>query len=150
MSLVLGILCVILGVATTVLSVIVYRMVKTGREKEVETVRLLKNLGEGFNRVQEVRRSHEDYEKFSDTVQALVLLIPTVLSVSREIENFGQFYEDTIEDVDSVIKMLNELTKRQTISDDPDVQNFYRIMAITHDTLLGYRNAGRERKEKED
>jgi len=55
---------------------------------------------------------------------------------------FELFYLDTIDDVSSVIQMLDKLLERQFLSDDSDVQNLYRIIAITHDILIGYVNAG--------
>lgn len=58
------------------------------------------------------------------------------------IKNYNEFYSDTLEDVASVLNMMDDLMKRQVITDDPDVQNFYRIVQVLHDVLIGYTNAG--------
>jgi hypothetical protein len=97
---------------------------------------------------EEAVKKNQDYEKFSEVIAELVLIIPAVLGASKQIQDFDQFFGDTLEDVGSIIDMLDKLMERQTVSSDPDVQNFYRVMAITHDTLLGYRNAGKEKTEK--
>jgi hypothetical protein len=56
--------------------------------------------------------------------------------------NYNDFYFGTLDDVASVLNMIDDLMKRQVITDDPDVQNFYRIVQILHDVLIGYTNAG--------
>lgn len=94
---------------------------------------------------EEMIKSHDD---FTEVISALILLIPFISQVSRKVEGFEQFFEDTLEDVSGVIGMLDNLMKRQTISDDPDVQNFYRVMTITHDVLLGYRDAKIKKERK--
>lgn len=54
---------------------------------------------------------------------------------------YEEFYNSTLEDIGEVVDMLDKLVgKRQMLSDDPDVQNLLRIIAIAHDTLLGYIN----------
>lgn len=86
-------------------------------------------------------------------VCAILLVISTLLffagvRTSRQVQSYEEFYANTLEDVNSVIHMTGRLMQRQLISDDPDVQNFHRVLTITHDTLLRYANAGRE-KERE-
>lgn len=85
-------------------------------------------------------------------------MISTVLffagiRTSRQVQSYEEFYANTLEDINSVIHMTHTLMQRQLISDDPDVQNFHRVLTITHDTLLRYANAGteakKEKKEKE-
>jgi hypothetical protein len=70
------------------------------------------------------------------------------MKAGAQIQAYERFYENTLEDVQGIIEMLDKLMKRQLISDDPDVQNFYRIMAISHDTFLRYRSAGEQNKEE--
>jgi hypothetical protein len=73
------------------------------------------------------------------------------LTVSRQVQAYEEFYNSSLEDIESVINMLDTLmSRRQLVSDDPDVQNIYRVIVILHDILLGYRNAWKseERKKK--
>ena len=63
---------------------------------------------------------------------------------------YEKFYEDTLEDFNSVINMLDTLmTKRQMLSDDDDVQNFMRVVSILHDIVVGYTNARSDGKEED-
>jgi len=78
-----------------------------------------------------------------------IIFIKAGVKASRKIQAFEDFYEGTIEDLDSVIKMVNGLLKRQLLSDDNDVQNFHRVIGITHDILLGYRKAGEDKEKTE-
>ena len=64
------------------------------------------------------------------------------IRVSQQNQNWESFYDNSLEDVESVITMLDTLmNKRQLVSDDPDVQNTYRVVVILHDILAGYINA---------
>lgn len=55
---------------------------------------------------------------------------------------YEDFYSSTVGDIGEVVDKLGEIVgKRQMLSDDPDVQNLLRLIAIAHDTLLGYINA---------
>lgn len=55
---------------------------------------------------------------------------------------YEDFYSSTVGDIGDIVDKLGELVgKRQMLSDDPDVQNLLRLIAIAHDTLLGYINA---------
>jgi len=58
-----------------------------------------------------------------------------------ELREYETFYQNTIADVEGIIAMTDKLMRRPFISDDQDVQNVHRVMAIFHDTLLGYINA---------
>lgn len=63
----------------------------------------------------------------------------------QKIEAWENFFNDTLEDVQSIVEMLDKLMKhRQMIADDPDVQNLYKIMVILKDILIGYTNAKEE------
>lgn len=80
----------------------------------------------------------------------IVFAVRLLIKASRQIQGYEQFYGDTLEDVSSVINMLKELMdRRQILSDDPDVQNVYRVIVITHDILVGYVNANNKKEEKE-
>jgi len=81
-----------------------------------------------------------------------VLLFFAGVRTSRQAQAYEEFYANTLEDVNSVIHMTGRLMQRQLISDDPDVQNFHRVLTITHDTLLRYAHAGRraEREKKKE
>jgi len=94
------------------------------------------------------KRGKDQQDKMMDVVSQLVLLVPAVASASKQLDEFEDFYQNTIEDVDSVLEMLSKLMKRKIISDDPDIQNFYKVMGIAHDTLAGYRNAKGRGKEE--
>lgn len=63
---------------------------------------------------------------------------------------YEEFYNSTVGDIGEIVDSLNALVgKRQMLSDDPDVQNLIRILAIAHDTLLGYMNAKSPREQQE-
>ena len=80
----------------------------------------------------------------------LLFVLRAALRKSREVQIYEQFYEDTLEDVESIVDMLDALmNRRQLISDDPDIQNVYRVVVILHDTLVGYRNATEKERKKE-
>lgn len=78
----------------------------------------------------------------------LVFFVRAGIKASRRLQAYEEFYEDTLEDIGSVVSMLDNLMKRQLISDDPDVQTFARVVGITHDTLLRYRSAGEQAKKE--
>ena len=85
----------------------------------------------------------------------IMVVISTLLffagvRTSRQVQSYEEFYANTLEDINSVLDMTNRLMNRQLISDDPDVQNFHRVLTITHDTLLRYAHAGRETERKEE
>jgi len=88
----------------------------------------------------------------------LVILLAVItqasVRVSRKVQTYENFYEDTIGDLDGVIEMLDALiNNRQMISDDPDVQNVRKAVVIIHDILVGYKNAkniGKAEEEKEE
>ena len=140
MTLFLSIVCGILVMAVVTLSALLWK-------KREEDHKELVDIKEVLLKVQ---RKGADYEKFTETISQLVVIIPVALRASSQIQDFENFFQDSLEDVSSVLEMLEKLMKRQVISDDPDVQNFYRVMAITHDTLLGYRNASKEREEEKE
>lgn len=174
MDLFLGITCIALVLAVVVLSVLLWK--RRGEDKyklealvdlakKANNIETLERINHNVvaapednyqklvtieRKVLEINKSVADYQRFSETVAELVLIIPVALRASLQIKEFEHFFEDSLEDVSSVLEMLDKLMKRQVVSDDPDVQNFYRVMGITHDVLLGYINAGRERKEKEE
>jgi predicted nucleic acid-binding Zn-ribbon protein len=79
----------------------------------------------------------EDWDKFyNDDVTKMAT------DAGDKIRAWEQFYDNAIEDVNSVITMLDELmNKRQLISDDPEIQQVYRVVVILHDILIGYRDA---------
>lgn len=55
---------------------------------------------------------------------------------------YEEFYSLSVGDIGEIVDKLNDLVKkRQLLSDDPDVQNLVRLLAIAHDTLLSYMNA---------
>jgi len=55
---------------------------------------------------------------------------------------YEEFYSLTVGDIGEIVDSLRELVgRRQMLSDDSDVQNLVRLLAIAHDTLLGYINA---------
>jgi len=55
---------------------------------------------------------------------------------------YEEFYSLTVGDIGEIVDTLGSLVKkRQVLSDDADVQNLVRLLAIAHDTLLGYINA---------
>lgn len=63
---------------------------------------------------------------------------------------YEEFYNLTIGDVGETLDALNVLiAKRQLLSDDPDIQNVVKLLAIAHDTLLGYANAKTPAEEKD-
>lgn len=79
----------------------------------------------------------------------LVVMIRASLKVSRQAQAYEEFYNNSLEDVQSVIKMLDDLmNRRQLVSDDPDVQNVFRVVVILHDILVGYRNAWKSEEER--
>jgi hypothetical protein len=63
-------------------------------------------------------------------------------SAGEKLKAWNAFYTDTLEDVSSVIGMLEKLMERETVSDDPDVQNLLRVVAILHDILKNYVSVG--------
>lgn len=72
------------------------------------------------------------------------------IKASRLVQEYETFYNSTLDDVDSAIVMLDTLiTRRQLLSDDPDVQNVYKVIVIIHDILLGYHNATGRNKRKD-
>jgi len=80
----------------------------------------------------------------------LVVLFFSAIRMSRTVQSYEQFYSDTVEDIGSVANMLHDLmTRRQMLSDDPDVQNIQKVVVIAHDIVSGYLNASKkERKER--
>ena len=55
---------------------------------------------------------------------------------------YEDFFNSTVGDIGEIVDTLKAVVgKRQMLSDDPDVQNLIRILAIAHDTLLSYVNA---------
>jgi predicted PurR-regulated permease PerM len=82
----------------------------------------------------------------------LVVMTRASVKISRQVQAYEEFYNNSLEDIQSVVHMLDTLmNRRQMVSDDPDVQNIYRVVVILHDILVGYRNAWKtqEGKEKE-
>lgn len=70
------------------------------------------------------------------------MLFRVALQKSKQVEAYVQFYNSTLDDMEAAIGVFEQLlTKRQLLSDDPDIQNVVRVMQITHDILLGYLNA---------
>ena len=132
MELFLGITCISLVLVIVILSVLLWKALNNGEKFE------------------QISKNVMDYEKFSETIAELVLIIPVALRASNQIQNFENFFEDSLEDMASVLDMLDNLMKRQTISDDSDVQNLYRVMGIAHDILLGYKNNGRNREAQKE
>lgn len=62
---------------------------------------------------------------------------------------YEEFYNSTLEDISEVLDLLDNLmNKRQMLSDDPDVQNIARVLAISHDILLGYINVRNEEEKR--
>lgn len=79
----------------------------------------------------------------------LIILIRASLKVSRQVQMWEKFYESSIEDVDSTLGALNKLvSRRNLLSNDPDVQNMCQIITIIRDILIGYQSANGERKEQ--
>jgi hypothetical protein len=70
---------------------------------------------------------------------------------SRALQQYEEFYNSTLDDIDSATKMLDELVnRRHIISDDPDVQNVYKVIVIIHDILLGYQHAPTGKQKRKD
>lgn len=64
---------------------------------------------------------------------------------------YEEFYSSTVGDVGQIVDTLGSVVKkRQVFSDDPDVQNLVRLLAIAHDTLLGYINAKSPAEQQRD
>jgi len=78
----------------------------------------------------------------------LVGVFRLALRASRQNREYEEFYQNTISDVGNILTMLDRLMGRQFISDDSDVQNVHRVMAIFHDTLVGYNNVGKQNEKK--
>jgi hypothetical protein len=79
----------------------------------------------------------------------VIAIVPAAMKAGRRLQEYEQFYEDTLEDVSSVIEMLEQLMKRELLSDNPDIQNLHKVISITHNILMGYRLAGDRKEEKE-
>jgi hypothetical protein len=76
------------------------------------------------------------------------LFIYLGIKSSQTLQQYELFFDSTMDDLDSSIHMLQDLMKRrQMISDDPDVQNVYKMIVIIHDILLGYQNAGKQKRK---
>ena len=79
----------------------------------------------------------------------LVVMTKASLRISRQVQAYAEFYNNSVEDVKSVVDMLDALmNRRQLVSDDPDVQHLYRVVVILHDILIGYRNAWKKEEER--
>lgn len=64
--------------------------------------------------------------------------------------NYEDFYNSTVGDMGEIVDRVGELVKkRQMLSDDPDVQNLVRLLAIAHNTLLRYINAKSSKRNNE-
>jgi hypothetical protein len=69
-------------------------------------------------------------------------VVKAAIEISQQNQAWENFYDDSLEDIGSVVQMLDELmNRRQMISDDPDIQNVYRVVVILHDILVGYIDA---------
>lgn len=90
--------------------------------------------------------------RFYQTQQELVKLKATVEEYTQALAEgqkavdlalkYEEFYSSTVGDIGEIVDTFNNLIgRRQMLSDDPDVQNLVRLLAIAHDTLLGYMNA---------
>ena len=80
---------------------------------------------------------------------ALAVFVHYGIKASRLVQEYESFYNATLDDIDSATNMLEELVnRRQLVSDDPDVQNVYRVIVIIHDILLGYQHATGRNKRK--
>ena len=93
------------------------------RELERENIQLQINLAE--------------YERFykEDVVKM-------ASEAGEKIQAWEDFFSSTLEDVQSVVTLLDNLMKhRQLIADDPDIQNLFKVMVILKDVLVGYINA---------
>jgi hypothetical protein len=81
----------------------------------------------------------------------LVLFIRAGLNTGKQLRAYEEFYNNTLDDIESVINMLDTLmNRRQMLSDDPDVQNIYRVVVILYDILIGYKNATKKEKERKE
>ena len=81
----------------------------------------------------------------------LVVMTRASVRVSRQVQAYEEFYSNSLEDIQSVIVMLDTLmSRRQMVSDDPDVQNVYRVVVILHDILVGYYEYSKETKGKKN
>ena len=86
----------------------------------------------------------DEVQKLNERIQEMEkFLNEDVKQMAKEagdkITAWEQFFNDTLEDMSSVLNMAEELMKRrQLVSDDPDVQNFVRIVAIAHDVVKNY------------
>lgn len=79
----------------------------------------------------------------------LVAFVRVGLQAVRLNKAYEEFYNSTLDDADATLKMLDVLmNRRQLLSDDPDVQNMYRLFGIFHDIVAGYVNAGKRPEEK--
>ena len=107
----LAILCVILFGTAVAFALAYFRFRKVAKSLEQDNLEYVEALKEGHRAV-ELALKYED------------------------------FYNATVGDIGEIVDSLtNLLQKRQMLSDDPDVQNLVRLLAIAHDTLLRYINA---------
>jgi chromosome segregation ATPase len=105
-------------------------------ETDTELKEALQKLLEAEERINEFERFYnEDVTKMAT-------------EAGKKIEAWENFFNDTLEDVQSIVEMLDKLMNhRQMISDDPDVQNLYKVIVILRDILTGYIDAKNEKQK---
>jgi hypothetical protein len=91
-----------------------------------------------------LKRQIKEFERF---YQEDVTKMAT--EAGQKIEAWENFFSDSLEDVQSVLDMLDALMKhRQMMADDADVQHLYKIIVILRDILTEYTNA-KDRKPED-
>lgn len=101
----------------------------------------IKDLKETIQAQQELLQEYERF--YSEDV------IKMATEAGQKIQDWENFFTDTLEDVQSVVNMLDKLMKRKVISDDPDVQNLQRVIVILKEILIGYIDAKKEKDERD-
>ena len=80
-------------------------------------------------------------------ITGLVLSLKYNILAGRQLREYDEFFQNTVEDIEESMIYLEKLTKKELISEDPDVKNFQKLLYTTKDILGGYLYAGKN-KEK--
>ena len=77
------------------------------------------------------------------TLILMFVMYTLFISIKRNIQ-ITSFFESTLDDTEEIMKFVDNLSKRELLSSDSDVQKFVKTVGIFYDIVTSYSVAGQK------
>lgn len=114
----------------------------------VEIERIYEKIGFLLSETKEIKENSkkiiEQHDEFHQD------LLEKLNKAGELIVNYESFYEETLSELDEIFRFIEMLSKRSSISSDPDFVNFSRGIQLTQQIISKYTSVSLELKNKEN